>query len=70
MQLTNIVMALGLVAAVAANPVEHEARNKWHDAKSCDWQCQKWYPKCDNGWYAKCCRKGWGDKGCKGWGEY
>ena len=68
MQLTNVLIAFGLVAAVSANPLE--ARNKWHDAKKCDWQCPKWYPKCNNEWYPKCCKGGWGDENCGDWGEY
>jgi hypothetical protein len=73
MQLTNLLFALGLVASVAANPVANpegdvEARTLYN-AKGCDWECKKWYPKCNNGWYPKCCSYR-GDKNCKDWGEY
>ena len=69
MQLTNVLVVFGLVAAASANPLE--TRN-WNKAKGCDWECEKYYPKCDNGWKPMYCPKGWGEDwhGCYDWSKY
>ena len=76
MQLTSLILLLGLSATTLANPMPEpaadlESRNLipilcggWDCSQSV---CQKWKPSCSIGWNPKYCSKGWGDKGCVDW---
>jgi hypothetical protein len=69
MQLTNVLLFLGLASVGLSNPVpeaELEQRNLI-PLLCLNWKCVKYQPSCLPNWKPMYCSKGWGDKNCVGW---